>query len=59
MVLTSSLSRPGFKSDLRNVSTLLYCVGPEAKVVLVSTDDETKKYSDVVKKLVVGETVKE
>ena len=42
------------ESELREVSTLLYCLGPDAEDVLVSTNinsEERKKYCDVVKKL--------
>ncbi|KAL5494299.1 hypothetical protein EMCRGX_G015600 [Ephydatia muelleri] len=42
------------ESELRKVSTLLYCLGPDAEDVLVSTNinsEERKKYCDVVKKL--------
>ena len=42
------------ESELRKVSTLLYCLGQDAEDVLVSTNinsEERKKYCDVVKKL--------
>ena len=42
------------ESELRKISTLLYCLGPDAEDVLVSTNinsEERKKYCDVVKKL--------
>eukprot|EP00731_Ephydatia_muelleri_P009750 Em0005g336a len=42
------------ESELRKVSTLLYCLGPDAEDVLVSTNinsEERNKYCDVVKKL--------
>ena len=42
------------ESDERKVSTLLYCLGPDADDVLTSTsigDEDRKKYSEVVAKL--------
>ena len=48
--LASALSS---ESDERQISTLLYCLGPDAEEVLVSTGittDERKKYNDVVSK---------
>ena len=42
------------ETDLRQVSTLLYCLGEEADDVLTSTDitvEDRKKYDEVVAKL--------
>ena len=38
------------ESDKRKVSTLLYCLGPDADDVLTSTNIDRKKYLKVIEK---------